>query len=97
MNNTTDFLKLNLIEKYQKDTELLASWNKYKSKIQGFKKSHEGYKIGDTIEFIAGYNDDILYTTIILGFDYEGDIFVLWDCYWSPIRLTDKRRQIKKV
>jgi len=98
MNTTTGYLHINLISKYQ-DTniEIENEFNKFKSKIKGFKEEHEGLKIGDTIEFVAGYNNDIMYTTKILGFDFEGDIYLLWDCYWAPIRFNDKARQIKKL
>jgi len=99
MNGTTEYLKINLLYKYFGDTEKLyrEQFESYKPKIKGFKDNHEGYKIGDVIEFVAGYNYDILYTTEILGFDQDGDIYLLWDCYWSPIRLSDPNRKIRKV
>lgn len=56
--------------------------------------SNGDFKAGDVIEFWAGYNDDIRYQTEIFGFDKEGNIYVVWDCYWSPIR-NDKTRNIK--
>lgn len=99
MNDTTEFLKINLLYRYFNDVEDLyrEKFNSFKSKIKGFKEEYEGLKIGDVIEFVGGYNSDILYTTEILGFDQDGDIYLLWDCYWFPIRLSDSKRQIRKV
>lgn len=83
---------INLIERYVNDNQIK----------QGIKKlnllSEFGeLKKGDIITFYAGYNKDILYKSVITGFDNDGDIYVLWDCYWSPIRLNDVNRKIKKV
>lgn len=68
----------------------------YKEKIQSYKiytDQHPDFKIGDSISFWSGYNNDIRYTSEILGFDTDGDIYVLWDCYWSPIS-NNKEREI---
>jgi len=59
------------------------------------KNEAAGLKTGDIISFYAGYNGDILYSSEILGFDRDGDIYVVWDCYWFPIRPNDTSRQIK--
>ena len=41
--------------------------------------------------------NDILYRSEILGFDKnDSDIYVLWDCYWFPIKDTEIR-QIKII
>lgn len=90
------YLMVNLLEKYSEEIqkEYTEAFEKYKTKLKGVKDSHEHLKVGNTIEFISGYNYDIKYTTKILGFDSEGDIYVLWDCYWSPIRLSDPNRKI---
>lgn len=47
---------------------------------------HPKFKVGQVIWFTAGYNNDIRYKTSITGFDKDGDIYLLWDCYWFPIR-----------
>lgn len=99
MSNDPKYLIINLLEKYNDDTqkEFTESFEKYKVKLTGVKDTHKHLRVGDVIEFIAGYNLDIIYITKILGFDSEGDIYLLWDCYWSPIRLTDPNRKIKLV
>lgn len=83
---------INLIERYSNDDQIK----------QGIKNLNllpvfGDLKKGDVITFYAGYNSDILYKSIITGFDQDGDIYVLWDCYWYPIRLNDVNRKIKKV
>lgn len=50
------------------------------------------FRVGDTIQFIGGYNNDILFTSKITGFDNDGGIYVVWDCYWFPIRDEEKRQ-----
>lgn len=83
---------INLIERYGDDNQIKQGIKKLKllSDFGEFKK-------GDIITFYAGYNKDILYKSVITGFDNDGDIYVLWDCYWAPIRLNDVNRKIKKV
>lgn len=83
---------INLIERYGNNDQIKQGIKKLNllSEFGEFKK-------GDIITFFAGYNKDILYKSIITGFDQDGDIYVLWDCYWSPIRLNDHNRKIKKV
>ena len=64
------------------------------SKKHQLDKSHEKYSVGDKITFWAGYHDDIRYLSEIIGIDENGDIYVVWECFWSPIR-DDNRRSIK--
>ena len=45
---------------------------------------------GDIVTIRAGYNSDIAYTTKIWGFDSEGLAYVIWDCYWVPLRLSER-------
>ena len=90
-----DYLEMNLIQKFENDKELIK-------KIEEFQSSeliseHPKFKVGQVIKFISGYNLDIKSTTKIIGFDKEGQIFVLWDCYWSPIRDEDPNRKIKII
>ena len=59
--------------------------------------TYMGIKIGDTIEFNGGYNNDIRYTSTVIGIDDDGNFYVIWDCYWLPIRPTDKSRDLLKV
>lgn len=50
---------------------------------------------GEIVQFWAGYSDDIRMQTEVIGTD-GGDIHLLWDCWWFPIR-DEKRRDIKRV
>lgn len=82
-------ISINLIEKYKQngwDVELKEKFNIFKEKHGYNTETSDNLKIGDIVKFIAGYNSDILYTTEILGFDEEGNLFVLWECYWFPVR-----------
>lgn len=45
---------------------------------------------GDIVTIRAGYNSDIAYTTKIWGFDSEGLAYVIWDCYWVPLELSER-------
>lgn len=83
---------INLIERYGND-------NQIKQGIKNLNLLYEfgDLKKGDVITFYAGYNSDILYKSMITGFDKDGDIYVLWDCFWSPIRLNDPNRKITKI
>lgn len=70
-------------------------FEEYKQKIKGFKDTDGTFFIGDVIEFNGGYNNDIRYTTEILGFDEDNDIYLLWDSYWFPIKNNETRLIIK--
>lgn len=83
---------------------LLAKSDKVKSEeklIEEYKSnnSNETYtdyneefdlSVGDIITIRAGYNSDIAYTTKIWGFDSEGLAYVIWDCYWVPLELSER-------
>jgi hypothetical protein len=56
--------------------------------------THSKFKVGQIITFISGYYDNICYKSRITGFDIDGGIYVLWDCYWFPIR-DEPIREIK--
>lgn len=60
------------------------------------KGTHPDYKIGDIIQFMTGFDNDILAQASIKGID-ENDLYVYIDCYWFPINALDQSRQIKKV
>lgn len=94
VNGSKTMLHVDLMKKYGErgeDKTIEDGFNQYKSKISGFTDSDGDLKAGDIIEFTAGYNDDIRYTTKILGFDKDGDIYLLWDSFWAPIRKEDSR------
>jgi predicted nuclease with TOPRIM domain len=97
-----DMLHVDLVEKYAedgRDEEYRSKFDEYKPKIKGFTETSGAYSIGDIIEITAGYNSDIRYTVEILGFDADGDIYLLWDSFWAPIRNEDVRsiKLIKKA
>ena len=81
-----------LISKYENDNQIKAGIKKL-----SLLNTNGKYNAGDIITFYGGYTGDILFKSKITGFDKEGDIYVLWDCYWAPIRLNDVNRKIKKV
>jgi hypothetical protein len=74
--------------------------NTLASEIEAFKKKlsplqeSNGLQVGDTIQFYAGYDSDILVQTVIFGFDNEGLAYVWWDCYWLGINLNEPRRKV---
>lgn len=96
MIDTTNFPTFDLIEKY-KDSDIKDKFASYKEKTNGFTETNSALdlKVGDTVQFVGGYDKNILYTTEILGFDSDGDAYVLWDCYWIAINLPN--RQYKKL
>lgn len=52
------------------------------------KNTHEKYKVGETIYFNTGLNDDIRAQAVIKGINGK-DIYVYNDCYWFPIQDND--------
>ena len=90
-------LSIDLISKYN-DTiiydgvTLRENFEAFKQTVKGFTNSNENLnlKTGDTIGFMGGFNNDIEFTSEILGFDIEGNAFVLWDCYWFAIDLSKR-------
>lgn len=51
------------------------------------KNTHEKFKVGDVIQFMTGYNDDIPAQAKIKGINGD-EIYVYNDCYWFPIKDT---------
>lgn len=71
-------------------------WEKY-IKEHGYDKgTHPDFKVGDTIQFMTGYNNDILAQSRIKGIN-GNDLYVYNDCYWFPIRANDATRKIRKI
>jgi hypothetical protein len=88
MSNKVD----NLIVKHENIRIKVKEWNK-KNKLD--KNKHKKFKVGDKIIFLSGYHNNIRYKSEIMGI--EGDsLYVLWDCFWSPIR-HEKKYKIKIV
>ena len=88
-----------LIQKYE-GTETEKSCNEYAKNLS---TENPIFKVGDIIQFWTGYYNDILVKSKIIGFgksnkeQTENDnIFIFWDCWWSPIK-NDSNRNIKKV
>jgi hypothetical protein len=59
------------------------------------KGTNPKFKVGDVIQFMTGYNDDILAEASIKGID-GNDLYVYDDCYWFPIQ-DDTKRKIRIV
>lgn len=78
---------MDLIKKYENDEILLG-----KISEMNLLTSHPDFKIGQTIKFYGGYNGDTVFKSKITGFDKDGGIYVLWDCYWFPIYNDEKRK-----
>ena len=88
-----------LIQQYE-GTDTEKSCNEYAKKLS---TEHPIFKIGDIIQFWTGYYNDILVKSKIIGFgksnseqETNDNIFIFWDCWWSPIK-NDSNRDIKKV
>lgn len=58
--------------------------------------THQEFKVGDVIQFMTGYNNDLLAQASIKGID-GNDLYVYNDCYWFPIQADDPSRKIVKV
>lgn len=69
----------------------------FKLKVVGFSDVNEklNLKTGDMVKFIGGYDDNVEFTSEILGFNSEGFAFMLWDCYWFAVDLVKWGREIK--
>lgn len=81
-------------------TENLLDYERIKEGIKSMEleTEHPRYKTGDVIKFTTGMFLNIRATSVITGFDKEGGIYVLWDCYWVPISDDIKEaRDIVKV
>lgn len=93
-------MKIIDLSKVSYRSEIIEKFEAFKSeKIQGFKEAHSTlpFKVGDTINFWGGYYGDIRYQTTILGFDKDDDCYLLWETYWFPIDLNDKKREVELV
>ena len=79
-------------------TEKLQDYDRIKTGIENLnlQTEHLRYKIGQVIEFNGGYNNDIRMKSRITGFDNDGGIYVLWDCYWFAIK-DEERRDIESL
>jgi len=73
--------------------------NVFRDKFKEYAKTHAityecgDLKKGDIIQFRNGYG--FLMESEILGFDEDGRVHPLWDCYWVSIDI--KERQVKKL
>lgn len=94
MEETSVLQKWDLVEY----TEKLLDYDKIVEGIKNLKleTEHPKYEVGDLIEFNVGFYNNIRATSRITGFDKDGGIYVLWDCYWVPT-FEDEKRNITKV
>ena len=79
-----------LIQRY-KDQELLDKITEFQKQLIN---THPKFKVGQVISFLGGMNRDLPYKSKITGFNKDGGIYVVWDCYWFPIEDT-LTREIK--
>lgn len=80
---------IDLIEKYEHNENIQTGIARMVKQ-----RKHPKFKIGDEIEFLGGFHGDILYKSKIVGFNDDGGIYVIWDCYWLPIYDTKERKII---
>jgi len=74
---------------YPKMKDDIDKWVKSKPSSMFTDKNEKfGLKIGDTITFKGGYNNDILFSSKIWAFDAkDGEAYVYWDSYWYTVDL----------
>ena len=92
-------LHVNLLEE-DKDSDYEEQFEKWKDERKerlGFTDENKEYNLhtGDKVKILAGYNDDIEYTTKILGFDADGHAYLFWDSYW--VNIDPSKRKLTKV
>ncbi len=92
-------LHVNLLEE-DKDSDYEEQFKKWKDERKerlGFTDENKEYNLhtGDKVKILAGYNDDIEYTTKILGFDSDGHAYLFWDSYW--VNIDPSKRKLTKV
>jgi len=92
MEVVNNILEVNLLEKYS-DERKQEYRQSFLNKVKSI-DTHPKFKVGQIISFIAGYHNNIRYTTEIIGFNKEGGLYLLWDCYWFPVR-DEPIREIK--
>lgn len=92
METMVEILEVNLLTKEETVNDIAFKFNDFKFTVKGFKEQNSelDLKVNDTISFIGGYDNNIRYTTKILGFDKDNKAFVAWDCYWFPIDLNER-------
>ena len=85
---------INLLQK-DDNTSLREKFNEWKSKLKFIANVNYKFDLatGDKILFKNGYDVEMI--SEIIGFNEDGDAYMLWDCYWFPVRLQD--RLIKKL
>lgn len=84
---------INLLEKNGHNEEHRANFESFKKRIKGFSIEHpDGTKAGDIVLFYNGYFVKMF--TEVLGFDGDGNAYLLWDCYWFPMNLDERRIKV---
>jgi len=82
---------IDLIKKYSQDKQLLREIEEFSS---GLLESHEDLKKGDIVTFKGGHDGNIDFKSQLIGFDKNGNSYVVWDCYWFPL---NESRNLEKV
>lgn len=90
----SELYPVNLIERY-KGTATEAQAVEYASDRLNFSSDTLNLRAGDTVSFVGGHDLEFLYTTKVIGVDSNDNVYVLWDCYWLPLNVT--QRKLKKL
>lgn len=83
-----------LVADYKDNEQVMTAIADLKKEIAH--KTHPRFKTGQTIQFLGGYAGNILFQSEITGFDEDGGIYIVWDCYWFAIK-DEVKRQIKII
>lgn len=95
------YIEVNLLERYSDSLYddlkgQINSWLEQKKDEHKASSDKHDFKVGDTVVIVAGYNEDIYYTTKVIAIDkHTDDLYLFWDCYWLYIEST--KRNISKV
>lgn len=93
-----EYLKIDLIDRYKNALafinldETIENWIAANNILQEYENSP--YKVGDVVRILSGLNDDIIYTTKVIGFDKDGWLYLYWDCYWHAVDMDNPRRKV---
>ena len=96
--NNKKHLVVNLQEKanFAQEKENAKKWIAERAERLGMTDTNGTLKAGDVVSFLSGYNNDIRYTTEIVAFDKDGLAYLVWDCWWVGIDLTERKYRLTK-
>lgn len=91
MNKDQKPWRLNILPDAGRIKKQFLTWAKNQNRI--VTDQNGDLKKGDIIQFYNGYG--VLIESEILGFDEQGKVYPLWDCYWFAIDIKD--REVKLI